>query len=165
MSIFTTKIFKFYAGFKRSGAFHPASLLRSSVSNVSKIGRLISLPSGRCNANCKLWTFFSPLRLSVTHFHAWASRNQNKNSFFFSSQSGGFKNPLDILFYYYFNHPLLPMNTQYMQETLIITVVVVTLPNHRSSQLNVTLSDVTQYLCNVIYVVPVPILLENARRN
>ena len=50
------------------------------------------------------------------------------------------------------------------EETLTITVAVVTRPHHQSTQLNVTLSDVTDYLCNVTYVVPLPILREIARR-
>ena len=40
-----------------------------------------------------------------------------------------------------------------------------TLPNHQSTLLNVTLSDVTDYLFNVTYVVPLPVLLEIAQRN
>ena len=35
------------------------------------------------------------------------------------------------------------------EETLTITVAVVTRRHHQSTQLNVTLSDVTDYLCNV----------------
>ena len=50
------------------------------------------------------------------------------------------------------------------EETLTITVAVVTRRHHQSTQLNVTLSDVTDYLCNVTYVVPLPILREIARR-
>ena len=51
------------------------------------------------------------------------------------------------------------------KEALIIPVPVVNLPHHQSTQLNVTLLDLTDYLCNVIYVVPLPILLEIARTN
>ena len=50
------------------------------------------------------------------------------------------------------------------EETLRITIAVVTLPHHQSTQLNVTLSDVTDYLCNTTYVVPWPILQEIAQR-
>ena len=82
--------------------------------------------------------------------------------YFFSSHCGGFINKL--VSFLYFNHPLLPMKTQNMKKTVIITVAVV-LRHHQSSQLNVTLSDVTHYLCNVTYVVSLPILLEIAQWN
>ena len=44
--------------------------------------------------------------------------------------------------------------------TLIIAIAVVILPHHQSTQLKVTLLDVTDYLFSVRYVVPLPILLE-----
>ena len=51
------------------------------------------------------------------------------------------------------------------EETLITTVAAATHPHHPSTKLNLTLSVVTDYLCNVTYVLPLPILLEIARRN
>ena len=50
------------------------------------------------------------------------------------------------------------------KETLITTITVVTLPHHQSTQLNVILLDVTDYLFNVTYVLPLSIFLEIAQK-
>ena len=50
------------------------------------------------------------------------------------------------------------------KETLIITITVVTLPHHQSTQLNVILLDVTDYLFNVTYVLSLSIFLEIAQK-
>ena len=50
------------------------------------------------------------------------------------------------------------------KETLITAITVVTLPHHQSTQLNVILLDVTGYLFNVTYVLPLSIFLEIAQK-
>ena len=50
------------------------------------------------------------------------------------------------------------------KETLITTITVVTLPHHQSTQLNVILLDVTDYLFNVTYVLSLSIFLEIAQK-